>query len=331
MPPKLQPPGSRGPFWYLRGTIDGRAFEVSTGATDRAGAEKFAAEYLRREGGAAGTSLGFRDAVEAFIAWRRPKNEDCRLLSALADWFGTRRLSAIRHADLVGAANALYPRGAPATKNRKVITPAAAVLHYAADQGWCEYRRFRKFPVPRRSPRLPASDATMRLLLANTDGPKRLLLALLYETGLRISDALRISWPDIDLVAARLEVQIAKTDERAALPLSPTLLALLAAAQKHGFRVFPWSSRMSVYRWLRPLTRQLGVTYTPHLSRHALATWMLEQGIPDRQAAEQGVWRDPRSLHRYQHARPADIGRSVAAISPAQSGERPANPLKTRR
>lgn len=138
---------------------------------------------------------------------------------------------------------------------------------------------------------------------------------MLYELGLRITDLLRIDWRAIDLPAARVKVRIAKTDESASLELSAALVAALASLPERRGRLFPWSTRRGVYAWLGPLTRRLGVVYTPHLSRHALATAALEAQIPDKRAAELGVWRDTRSLHRYQHARPDAIpGRSAGAV-----------------
>jgi hypothetical protein len=49
------------------------------------------------------------------------------------------------------------------------------------------------------------------------------------------------------------------------------------------------------------------VAYSPHLSRHALATELQRRRIPDKEAAQYGAWRDPRSLHRYQHADPTPL------------------------
>lgn len=75
-------------------------------------------------------------------------------------------------------------------------------------------------------------------------------------------------------------------------------------------RFFPWTTGRGVYSWLKPVRDRLGVHYTPHMSRHKLATDAAQ--IADKRAAELGVWQDPRSLHRYQHVRPVPIaGRAV--------------------
>lgn len=308
MPYKLLPPGKRGKFWYIRGTIAGQRVEASTRQTDRARAERWAAGYVadfhRDAVPDTPDEVTFAHAARAFIAFKRPPLDDERLILSLAEWFGNRPVKIITHAHLVEAAKALRPRGSNATRNRKVMGPAAAVLHYAAKQKWCEYQRFEKFKVSRKSPREPVSDADMGRLMDATDGHKRLLLAILYETGLRISDALSLHWQDVDLHTGRIAVRISKTDERASLPISQSLVVMLANMPNRLGRLTPWTSRMSVYRWLRPLCRAMRIKYTPHLSRHALATSLQDAKVPDKAAAEYGVWRDVRSLQRYQRVRP---------------------------
>jgi integrase len=209
--------------------------------------------------------------------------------------------------DLISAAHAICagPKGnSNANKNRSVITPASSILHYAAEQGWCPERRFRRLAVSRRSNRRPVSSDTMRLLLANTSGHKHLLLAWLYETGQRISDTLRLQRADLDLPRAIARVGSEKTDDHGQIELSPELVAMLAnAPHLPSGRVFPWGDRHNVYRWLKPLCADLGVTYTPHQSRHAMATDLRALGYDMRSIAERGLWRDERSAGRYVHHR----------------------------
>lgn len=333
---KFLPPGERGSSWYIRGRDASGKFEFSTGQKSRGRAEAWAdvflAERARRRVPGQGEVVGFKRAAEAYKAATGLSKAEGRLVDAVANHFADNTdCREITHAHLVEAAHALKPVGSDATKNRKVIGPAAAVLHYASEQKWCEYQRLKKFRVARRSNRDPAKDETLRLLIANAEAPprtkptgrkadynvahKRILLAMLYELGLRITDLLSIEWDAVDLAASRVRVKIAKTDEFASLELSPPLVAELASLPSKLGRLFPWSTRRGVYAWLKPLTKRLGVIYTPHLSRHALATAALEAQIPDKRAAELGVWRDTRSLHRYQHVRPDAIpGRSAGNI-----------------
>lgn len=334
MPHKLLRPGVRGPYWYLRGTDAGGRFEVSTGRAARADAEAWADDYLLKRARlrvpGAGEAVSFTTAARHYKAFANLSKDDERQVDRVAAWFGETDCRAIVQAHLVAAANELLPGRTDSTKNRKVVGPVAAVLHYAAEQQWCEYKRLKKFWVSRKSSRRPARDEDLALLLANIEkqrtnkrgrkrdvnvAQKRLLLAMLYETGLRLGHLLSILWQDVDLQAGRVRVKIPKSDELASVPISPIVVAMLANMPTQLGRVFPWHTNRGVYGWLKPLADKLGVTYTPHMSRHRLATDAGDAQIPDKKAAELGVWKDPRSLHRYQHVRPDAIpGRDAGGL-----------------
>lgn len=332
--PKLIPPGRRGPYWYWRGTCPEGAFEYSTGETTRRRAEAWVEDYRRKQAcrrlPGAGEPIAFDRAAEAYKAFANLSRQDARLVDRVAAWFGNKDCRALTHADLVDAANAMMAGLADSTKNRKVIGPAAAVLHYAAEQGWCDYRRIKKFWVSSKSTREPASDDVVALLLANVEAvrtnkrgrkrdyqleAKRLLLVMLYETGLRLGHLLSLEWRHVQLAAGQIVVRVPKSDETASVPVSEVVVAMLGSRFPKTGRVFPWSTNRGVYGWLKPLTERLGVTYTPHMSRHRLATDADAAQIPDKKAALLGVWKDPRSLHRYQHVRPDAIpGRTAATL-----------------
>lgn len=317
---KLLPPGTRrnNKCYIARGTVGGIRFEERTGQTIRDAADIWAANFVAGLTGSrpSGPVVTFAEAAQAYIALKRPRADDERHILLLGRWFASKPIGEIIGADLVAAAHALKPAVSDATKNRAIITPASSVLHYAAEQGWCAYSRHRRLKWSRRSPRRPASDDAMRLLLANTTGHRHLLLAWLYETGVRISDSLRLNDGDLDLPRGRVRVASSKTDDHGAIGISPDLVALLATAPRCiGGQVFPWRDRHGVYRWLRKLTARLGVVYTPHLSRHALATDLRALGWDMRAIAERGGWRDERSAGRYTHHHAADTpGRSVGIL-----------------
>jgi integrase len=348
---KLIPPGKRrNRHYWLRGTIAGERVEVSTGCETRQATQAWAADYVARLEGQRVPGIGevaaFERAAELYKAAHPHLSKgDIRLVDAVAKYFGDKGKACheVVHADLVAASDELKPGRSASTKNRKVIGPAAAVLHYAANNQWCTYQRIEKFWVSRKSNREPARDEDLALLIANVEAPprrkkfgrkadynvafKRLLLLMLYELGLRIGHLLTVRWDDVDLQAARLKVRIPKSDEIASLELSPVIVTELAnltsaigadrpalgrRVDRRG-RLFPWTTNRGVHAWLKPLTDRLGIKYTPHMSRHKLATDA--QVLPDKKAAELGVWKDPRSLHRYQHVRPEAIpGRSAATL-----------------
>lgn len=355
MPYKLLPPGKRGPCWYVRGSDSDGEFEFSTQQDTRRLAEKWVEEVLlparaRRRIPGAGEAVGFATAARLYIAAKpHLSKQDIRKINAVAGEIGEADCRGLTHAHLVAAANVLKPGKAPATQNRYVIGPGAAVLHYAAENKWCDYQRIKKFEVSRKSNRRPATPETMALLFRHLEDPadeiapqwaaqglgdvhlpyKRILLAILFETGLRLGHALSIEWERIFLAEGRIGVTVPKSDELALVPISAhtvTMLANLADADKTG-RLFPWLTSSGVYPWLKRVKKRAGVHYTPHLSRHALAT--AAQDIPDKKAAELGVWKDPRSLHRYQAVKPEPIpGRHVGTI--LDMADRPTEPAADR-
>lgn len=317
---KLLPPGTRrnNTSYIVRGSVGGIRFEERSGKTTREDADRWAVNYIAglTSGGPTGPVLTFAGAADAYIALKRPRKDDDKNIRLISRFLGDKPLRDIVGADLVAAAHALKPHVKDVTKNRAIITPGSAVLHYAAEQGWCSYGRHRRLKASRRSSRRPASEETMRLLLANTTGHKHLLLAWLYETGVRITDTLRLHDSDLDLQRNRVRVRSSKTDDHGDIGISPELVAMLATTPRcMAGRVFPWRDRHGVYRWLRKLTKRLGVTYTPHLSRHALATDLRALGWDMRAIAERGIWRDERSAGRYTHHHATDTpGRSVGIL-----------------
>lgn len=325
---KLIAPGTRrnNKTYIVRGTVGGRRFEARSDATTQKAAHEWARRYEDRleSETVSGPAVTFRQAAGAYVSSKRLRKQDDRYIERLTAFFGNKLVASMVGADLVAAAHALASGTSDANKNRAVIGPASAILHYAAEQGWCNDRRHRRMKVSRLSPRRPAPPETMRLLLGNTGGAKRLLLAWLYETGQRITDSVRLTFEDLDLQGARAVIRSSKTDDMGEIGLSPELVAMLATATRYpGNKLFPWKSRHSVYKWLRPLTRALGVSYTPHLSRHALATDLRALGWDMRAIAERGGWRDERSAGRYVHHRSIDTaGRSVGKISGVGAGQK---------
>lgn len=304
---QLYPPGTRkgNRTYVLRAPVGGRQVEKVLEATTGPAAAREARAFLAKlEGHRPGEIVGFSTAADAYVAAKRLGKQDLAYVDRLKRFFRDTPCPDILGAHLISAAQAMLPSGSDANRNRAVLTPASSILHYAAEQGWCGERRFRRFKVSRRSTRRPAPADTMRLLLANTTGHKLLLLAWLYETGQRITASLKLRREDLDLQRALAMVTSDKTDDHGQLELSPELVAMLANAPRlPSGRVFPWGDRHNVYRWLKPLCASLGVSYTPHQSRHAMATDLRALGYDMKSIAERGLWRDERSAGRYVHHR----------------------------
>ncbi len=323
MPLKLIPPGRRkgNRGFLVRGPVGNRRLEIATGTRDRALAESFQAElerkYRHRDSAPDAATLTYAAADAAYRAWRRPAKADVKRLDKIRGELGARLARGLTQADLVAAANILHPGAAPATLNREVMRPAAAVLHYASGLGvpWLRIALFKE-PRPRTRAADPAAVAALldhlRREAAGAPTPFRrrlaherwLLLLWLDRQGTRLGDTLRVAWPDLDLVRRTVRLRIGKTDRWREKPLDDavwTALANLPAAvsDRRG-RLFRWHRPNGVQRWLRPLCRRLGVTFTAHMARHALGKALNDSGAGLRTIMEALDHADPKSSLRYQ-------------------------------
>ncbi len=302
MPLKLHPPkDGRSPYWYVRGTLYGRAVYASTKARDKAAAKRFKEQFelaLAKSAGLKRPAATFREAAALYLDFRRPLKRDRGLIERLAAVLGDHMLGDVRQHVLIQAANALYPRCSPETKNRQAITPAAAVLHYAADNDLCAYIRVRK--LKEKNPEARAlSKEHAAVLLAGATGQLKTLLVFLFCQGWRLGDALRLQWQDVDFAAGVVKYRVGKTNEWRTMPLHRSVLGLLSRAPGNFGRVFSWGDRHNVYRELRPLCKRLGIAFTPHMARHSFATWLVNEGVTVPDLMEAGGWRDHKSVLRY--------------------------------
>jgi integrase/recombinase XerD len=157
--------------------------------------------------------------------------------------------------------------------------------------------------VPRKLPRVLTVDETQAILDACQRLRDRLLFALLYDTGMRVGEALGLRHED--LAAAEREVTVvprdndngARTKSRRSrsIPVSAELIRLYADYLHGEYRdldsdyvfVNLWGGTRghpltypSVYDLVRRLRRRIGIDFDPHWYRHTAATRMLRDGVP---------------------------------------------------
>ena len=146
--------------------------------------------------------------------------------------------------------------------------------------------------TPRRPRRLPvvlSEPEVMRLLRAAATLRDRLLLSLMYATGMRVSEVCRLRWRDIDQTRHTVNVWQGKgrRDRQVLLPrlLAPALEQLATAAAPDAY-VFPGAHpgrHLSTWAAERVMSRAVKVAAiakpaTCHTLRHSCATHMLEHG-----------------------------------------------------
>jgi integrase len=249
------------------------------------------------------------------------------------------RLADINHARLVTAANKLCPGLTPATKNREVMGMAAAVLHYAAENGYCEWLRIKLFKEPEPETRAVSVDIARTVITSANDGARpsragshveirQLLLLWMFRQGTRITQTLSVTWNEISLREQTFRLYDKKAQKWQTFPLHADVFQALCEIPEEQWngRLWPWTQKTGVYRWLRPMVRHLGIEFTPHMARHSLGTWLNASGAGLKTIMAALGHKDAKSSIRYQAA---DIEVVRAASQQlgdlATLGEKPGN------
>jgi integrase len=330
----VEPGARKGNRNYIfRGRVAGKVREIATdfgpGTPTRvlreAAAKAERAIFAELEAGRVprpGEATTFSQATVQYLAWRDPETKMLRQrqwIDKLLPALGDRLLADITAADIVTLARDLYPDSKPQSLNSCVIIPAAAVIHFAARNNWCAHIQIPQFKFPRPRAR-DVSDQVAEALINNLPaGPKRLLLLWLFRQGDRVSDPLGVTWDNIDLRRQVVKIWIEKQDEEIIRPLHPDVFEALAAVPEaeRGEYLFPWRQRRSVYSWLNPYTKGLGVSFTPHQARHTVGRQLNSGGVPLRTAMQVLGHKDPRSTLRYQKVDEAAVRSAFASVGKA--------------
>lgn len=170
------------------------------------------------------------------------------------------------------------------------------------------------------------------------EGWRRLLVATLAQTGLRISEGLGLRWADVDHKRGRLHIrrrvrdgEVGATKSRQGrreVPIAPALARELAAHRLAA----PWSAdddyvfsaeaggpimARNLYRWFTPAVERAGVGGAAfHALRHTAASRWLLAGVSIAQVSRLLGHADPGfTLRVYVSVLPADLpdGADLAA------------------
>jgi integrase/recombinase XerD len=134
-----------------------------------------------------------------------------------------------------------------------------------------------------------SQDEVARFLAAVANLKHRMVLTVCYATGLRISEAVRLTPASIDSKRMVIRVEQGKGRKDRYVMLSPKLLGMLRTywdKTRPGEWLFPgrWPgepiSPLSIDRTCREVRQQCGIgkPVTPHSLRHAFAVHLLEAG-----------------------------------------------------
>ncbi|MCI5074888.1 tyrosine-type recombinase/integrase, partial [Oricola sp.] len=194
----------------------------------------------------------FNEAAESYLT----HGGESRYLVRVQEYFGDTDVRAIYPFDIRQMAETLYPNAGGATRNRCAITPARAVLYHAYDRGWRDAIRVRRFREERPAPKEPASVPWMFTFLRQCDRDKlghlAALVLFMAQTGARISEAVRLQWPDVDLSGRVAVLTRTKTETNAIRHLPDELLDRLHRLDRDlALPVFRYTNRHSVSERIR--------------------------------------------------------------------------------
>ncbi len=201
-----------------------------------------------------------------------------------------------------------------------------------------------QIPFAKPPQRLPAvlCVAEVQRLLACVENPRqRLLLAVIYSGGLRLSEALQLKVGDIDSQRMVIRICQGKGKKDREVPLSPCLLNWLRQyyrtyrpahelfpARPGGNR--PWHPN-TIQRACRKAAQRAGLTkrVTVHTLRHSYATTLMESGVNLRTIQMLLGHNNLRTTARYTHVSRETLQQTISPLDlipddPAAAGGEPA-------
>jgi integrase len=302
--------------------------ERATDTTDKAIAKKVLADIkddIDRGRFATSKDTTFASAALSYLR----RGGDATFLKPLVEHFGDKPLKLMQQKDVDEAALKLYPNNAPASHNRQVYTPVSAVMNDAGfpyllttDGGQKKMRRPRGAKGKRRTCWLQPPQAFAILHAArnraerlNSDAADRfaVLLVFLLYTGVRISEALRVQFKDLELDRGFCWIADTKNGEPRAVHLPVQVVDELATLEPSRdvrtdpSMIFGRTARArDLYETFREVCAAAGVVVPRrvgfHIFRHTWATWMRRYaGLDTAGLVATGAWKSRESASVYEH------------------------------
>ena len=296
----------RGKIWHYRGTVAGQRLRGSCETTDKSEAARKTAqidsrEWKRRDDGPEAV-LTFAQAAGLY----RAAGKSPRFLDKIEDYWKDTRVKDIKPSAIRQMAIELYPGTSTATMNRQAIVPCQAIINHAAEAELCPLIRVKRFKVDKKI-KPPFTLEWIDAFCAATDSPYlKALVLFMFATGARISEALAIEWPHVDLSARTVLIPKTKIAEQRQVHLPSRVLAAFAILPKvRGRPVFWYRTGWDLRnKWETAIRRAKIQRMTPHSGRHGFATAALRsRKIDPKTAAWLGGWKSIQHfMSTYAHA-----------------------------
>lgn len=192
----------------------------------------------------------------------------------------------------------LRRRGYSTKSLHLVVQALKAYFRFEGMDG--EAERLKPPKVPKSLPKSLRQDEIRKLLnvIPPTRERDRLIVLLLYTSGLRVSELCNMKKEDVDFERSLLHVRGGKGAKDRVVPIPRATLQLIERYLKgrddDSEYLFVEDRRQSkdrlspktVWYLLRKYGERAGVRVTPHMLRHSFATHMLENGVDIRSIQE---------------------------------------------
>lgn len=182
-------------------------------------------------------------------------------------------------------------------------------------------------------PFITQEDFYEKLLpVAGRDGP---MWEFMAWTGLRITEVLQLSWPDVDFPQSYVVVRRGKGRKQRLVPLLEPAVRALKAVPRHvsNQRIFWYASDR--HACLRRLQRQLKkaglLSFRLHDLRHTFGAWAAMAGVDLQVLAEAMGHTSTTVTKKYAHLSPAYKRRELEKMVGTREAQRIYNAAKSRR
>jgi integrase/recombinase XerD len=231
----------------------------------------------------------FRDRSSALVS---PNTMRSYLLSVrvVCEFVGDKELNRYTVADLDRFKGEYLRRVKPSSVN-VALRSVKAVFARAKEWGMIEenvLQRVKLVRVPQQSPQYLTRAEQLSLLASVDDAVLKLLFEFLFNTGLRIGEALALKWVDVDVSRKQISVvssegHVTKTRRNRVVPLNDN--AMGALPERSGEYVFcrqgrPLNVSYASHRF-KYYVRTAGLPESIHLhsSRHSFASNLAEKNV----------------------------------------------------
>jgi site-specific recombinase XerD len=228
-----------------------------------------------------------------------------RNLATASRFFGHKSLAKLQTHDIEGMNNALLDDGKSSTTVRQAHNNVGTCLKAAYKRGLIAKDICSLVDAPKplkRKPIILNRGQWKQLINASRATARELIVEFTLKTGMRINEALEITWSQVDTEAGAVTVGVSKTDAGSGrtIPLDKLLMRRLTTLRVEHYAIQMqrrgWNPSSLVFgnsagnrnsyrnlqkRVLTPLLKELGLPHlTWHHLRHNAGSYLLSENVP---------------------------------------------------